>query len=292
MLSVAQPVFSQNINVSAVSTYTLSTAEKPSPGCYDYIAAYHSTVFQNYAYGSPFPNDPNFSDVPFLTNSSEIISDNYNFYNARVEPGNPVVHDKAVGIVSGASNRYSSYTFDQICAIYDYLYHGWHYVLSGTSGHYANETLKLGEEGGCSGEGNCEDFAIVMASMIEAIGGSARIIVSEDSANGGSSHAYAEVYMGGALFESLEPLAKKYGTANGKNVTANPDGGDPFKMFFHDLRDGCSISLPHDPNDYWLNLDWAANHPGGPFVKGQKSYIVWQSASPHNPPNQPPKGRW
>jgi len=280
--------------------------ETPSPGCDDYIAAYLSTYnddteecltwlftgqgggspnFFNYAYGSPWPNDPSFSDVPILKNSSDSFESQY--YSERVEPYNSLVHDKAVEI----AGKYSgSYTLDQICAIYDYLHINWHYVLGGTNEHYANESIRLGQSTGASGVGNCEDFAIVMASMIEAIGGSARIIISEDSANGGSSHAYAEVYMGGTYLDSLVPLAKIYGTN-----TTRTDGCIPFKMFFHLPHGGCFAA--YDPNnywlnDYWLNLDWSANHPGGPFIKGQHSWIAWQSAPPHNAPNQPSKGRW
>ena len=63
--------------------------------------------------------------------------------------------------------------------IFEYLKNNWHYVGDQdptANFNYASETINRGKSAGYSGVGDCDDFACVMASMIEAIGGSARII--------------------------------------------------------------------------------------------------------------------
>jgi hypothetical protein len=121
-------------------------------------------------------------------------------FNARVEPGNSIVRHEAVVL---AAKYPGDHTIDQICSIYSYLNHGddskkgWSYV-SDPKGidyfMYANETLKIGEDANCAGAGDCDDFAILTAALVESIGGSARIILAQNNSSGG--HAYAEVYIG------------------------------------------------------------------------------------------------
>jgi tetratricopeptide (TPR) repeat protein len=185
-------------------------------------------------------------------------------YDDKVDPNNPLVHDKALAIAS----RYpGSYNIDQVGAIFEYVNSGWTYVNDPNSRDYINsadESIKLGESSGSSGVGDCEDFAVLMASMIESIGGSARIIHTEGN---DGSHAYAEVYIGNGSESDLgnnqfDLTAKYYQPA---------DLDNPIKFFIH--QDGYR-------NAHWLNLDGSANHPGGPFMKGDKSWILWESDHP------------
>jgi len=59
---------------------------------------------------------------------------------------------------------------------------------------HANQSLKIGGKAGCSGVGDCDDFAILMSALVESIGGTTRIIFAQNKTMGG--HAYAEVYLG------------------------------------------------------------------------------------------------
>lgn len=116
---------------------------------------------------------------------------------------------------------------------------------------YSNYTLNEGEKVGKSGKGDCDDFAILMASLIESIGGTSRIIFAYGAAGG---HAYCEVYLGKCGDKNLERilswLKKEYST------------------------DEINIHSNLETDEVWLNMDWwkdggGAKHPGGPFYKSK-----------------------
>ena len=101
---------------------------------------------------------------------------------------------------------------------------------------------------GCSGAGDCDDFAILMSSLIENIGVSTRIILAHGPFGG---HAYAEVYLGKLDDEDhkveriLNWIRNEYNTGEVRTHI--------------DMNTG----------DVWLNLDWSAEHPGGPFFEAE-----------------------
>jgi hypothetical protein len=187
-------------------------------------------------------------------------------YDSKIEPYNPIVRAKALEI---ASKNPGSYSIDQVCAIYDYLYNGWHYVNDPSSrGDYVNsasESIQIGEKAGCVGVGDCEDFAVLMASMVDAIGGKTRIIYTR---NGESAHAYTEVYVGGG--QKAED-----NIANVK-VWLSEHYGYKTKMlvFYHENW---------NTGEQWLNLDWAGDRPGGRFNNGDESYVLWESKGNSKP---------
>jgi hypothetical protein len=185
--------------------------------------------------------------------------------SARTEPDNPVVHYEAV--VLGAKYP-GDHTIDQIASIYDYLKNGddskrgWSYVPDPRGIDYfmyANETIKIGKEVGCAGAGDCDDFAILMAALVESVGGTTRIILAHNNTTGG--HAYAEVYLGqiGAENSPVEDIIKWL-----------KSNFDTDKIYTH---------IDTDSKDVWLNLDWGADrkgnaHPGGPFYQGDKHIVL------------------
>ena len=108
---------------------------------------------------------------------------------------NERVRSKALVITSDFSGER---TIDQICAIYDYMKNGsgplreWSYKSDPRGEEYfqyANYTLKMGEAGSCVGMGDCDDFAILMAALIESIGAISRIVLAYGKTGG---HAYTE----------------------------------------------------------------------------------------------------
>ncbi|MBN1323149.1 MAG: transglutaminase domain-containing protein, partial [Methanotrichaceae archaeon] len=110
----------------------------------------------------------------------------------RVEPNDDLVDACANDLVLKFPG---DYTIEQIISIHGYVTNQWKYRSDPTGYErfrYANESIKGAPEGK-SGFGDCDDFAIVMASLIENIGGTSRIIL----ARGGEllgGHAYPEVY--------------------------------------------------------------------------------------------------
>jgi len=97
-----------------------------------------------------------------------------------------------------------------------------------------------------------DDYAVLTASLIEAIGGATRVVLAYGS---GQGHAYTEVYLGDIDSNStravLNLLQKKYGC---------------------DLIYG---HLTEENRSFWLNLDWNSTHPGGPLFKSPKQSIAF-----------------
>jgi hypothetical protein len=193
------------------------------------------------------------------------VSDLKETLDARVEPDNSLVRDEALVL---ALKYPGDLTIDQITSIYNYLKNGddskkgWGYVRDPRGldyFSYANQTLRDGERANCVGGGDCDDFAILMAALIESVGGTTRIILARNSTTGG--HAYTEVYLGqlnatGSQVELIIDWLK------GKF--------DIDKIYTH---------IDTDTKDVWLNLDWGPDeegntHPGGPFFQGDKHMVL------------------
>jgi heat shock protein HslJ len=216
-----------------------------------YSSGYTSNQLEKLRASSP--------DLANVSPISNAVSDP-ELYNSRVEPENPIVHDQALRF---AGANAGTHTIGQICSIYEYLRFGdastkgWIYTSNprGTDYYaYANETLKLGKEIGCTGTGNCNDFAITMSALMESIGGTTRII---NACGSDGCHAYTEIYLGqlnapnNQVIDIINSLKQAYGTD---------------KIYVH-----------IDPItwDVWLNLDWWADHPGGNFFQGDTTGLFW-----------------
>lgn len=185
-------------------------------------------------------------------------------FNSRVEPDNPDVRGEALRLAA----QYPGYlSIDQICSVYEYMKwgsdhsKGWSYVQDPRGKDYygyANETLNVGKKSGCSGAGDCDDFAILMSALIEAVGGTTRIVLAYDESVG---HAYTEVYLG-QIDQENKPvetiiiwLRQKY---NVKEIYTHIDS---------------------ETKEVWLNLDWGEDiegdsHPGGKLFEGSEHVIV------------------
>lgn len=137
------------------------------------------------------------------------------------------------------------YNIGQVSEIYKYLRSRWKYVNDPRGREY----LALASESiaGTKLSGDCDDFAIVMYSVITAIGGKARINFAWNSEDK-SGHAYTEVFMNDFNEATLtKDLQKKF-----------PDC---------DIDD---IWYMEGNSGKWLNLDWTAEYPGGPYFKADE----------------------
>lgn len=205
-------------------------------------------------------SSPDLAGVSPISTSAEVSEETMEFYNIRVEPDNPLVHSEALIF---AGNNPGELTIDQICSIYKYLRfgdsstNGWVYKSDPRGVDYraySNETLKTGKEIGCTGSGDCDDFAILMSSLIESIGGTTRII---SACGNDGCHAYTEVYLG-----QLDAQNKQVSDTIGELKRAF----DMDKIFTH---------IDTTTWDVWLNLDWWANRPGGEFYSGDTRGLYW-----------------
>ena len=174
--------------------------------------------------------------------------------NCRVEPENPIVHKEALLL---EAKHPGDYTIEQVSAIYSYLKENWRYVRDPRGMdylNYANESLMVGKDAGCAGAGDCDDFAILMSALVESIGGTSRIILAHNNSTGG--HAYTEVYLGqlNATNNQMDDII------NWLKQTFDTD-----KIYTH---------IDTDTKEVWLNLDWSADHPGGPFFKGSSHTLI------------------
>ena len=221
--------------------------------------------------------------------SEKVVRDLKDTMNKLVETDNPEIHDAAAMC---ASKHPGDLRIEQICDIYYYLKFGddnterWKYVRDPRgidSWNYASHSMKIGKEVNppCVGIGDCDDFAILMATFVESIGGATRIILANNNSIGG--HAYCEVYIG-----QLNIANKQI-----ENIISwlkNECFTD--KIYGH---------IDTDTKEVWLNLDWGGDergnaHPGGPLFKGDKNYVIrvkdkYKQIPVKTPeaPNKPPR---
>jgi transglutaminase-like putative cysteine protease len=109
--------------------------------------------------------------------------------------GNSNVEQTAVTI---AKDYPGEYNINQVSEIFKTLRKGWFYFSDPSyKNKYknANRTLQDGKMSNTIGIGNCDDFAILMASLIASLGGSTRITFAAN-ASSIEGHAYCEVFLG------------------------------------------------------------------------------------------------
>lgn len=94
--------------------------------------------------------------------------------------------------------------------------------------------------------GDCDDHTILMISAMKAIGAKCRMVLTEN-------HVYPELYCGNKkdFAQMQEAITRLFATENFTGLYYREESGDQF----------------------WINLDYTARHPGGPYVDN-KAYAV------------------
>ncbi len=165
---------------------------------------------------------------------------------AACDYSNPVT--RAFAMDAAGPSRSGELTLTQVCNIFDAIirphwtyFHDPQRTRFGEDVAYASESIRVGLRG------DCDDFAVLMAACIRAIGGACRIALVHDGARG---HAFAEVYVGDiqsankAADYILRRYAKHYRVGNSEYFIPN-------RVFFDlDGGGGC-----------WLALDWSGTPP-------------------------------
>ncbi|BDS15041.1 transglutaminase domain-containing protein [Aureispira anguillae] len=160
-------------------------------------------------------------------------------YAEAVVPNQPCVRDFAVSLVKEQQGAYydirrgtpSEKGMQQICVLHYYLANNWKYISDPTMirndyNSPANRTIALGLAG------DCDDFSILNASCVEAIGGITRIMVGTCS---GGAHAWAEVLIGNkSQWNAAVKTIRNY-------------YNNPYKKIIPSID---------DEGNYWLPLDW------------------------------------
>ena len=197
------------------------------------------SVFEDYNYmiyamnDSPNPQDLILSKLLPFPNKSKILR--------AIEYDNPKIRDFALmATIKNFRNvrGYPKYrTTIQCFAVFKEINERWNYVSDPKGHEYiakATESLRYFS-------GDCDDHSILMASSIKSIGGTPRLIHT-------GGHIYPEILVGTkANLETINYLIKK--------------------VLFTQESKGKKIHYHIDERgQIWLNLDYTATYPGGPFM--------------------------
>lgn len=181
----------------------------------------------------PYPQDIIISKLLPFPNKSKILD--------AIEYQNPRIRNFAIMATSkhfrDAKGYYEIHTIIQSFAVFKEINSRWNYVSDPKGRDYiakATESLQYLS-------GDCDDHSVFMAACIKSIGGTTRLIHTK-------GHIYPELYIGTQKdLEQINYAVKKVlFPAESKNQTLN----------YHIDERG----------DVWLNLDYTAKYPGGPFM--------------------------
>jgi len=168
-----------------------------------------------------------------------------------LRPPDPSVRDFAVGLVRPGHG--GTFRMSQVCDIWDGVVARWTYVEDPRGSEYLSppgRTIALGLKG------DCDDYAVLMAALIESVGGAARIVYAK---NGTIGHAYPEVFIG-TTPEEFERGAGYIRSRYGVETI------------------GCHVTEGETGTLYWLNLDLTARHPGGPFYPDDGERVAFYAS--------------
>ena len=182
---------------------------------------------------NPYPQDIIITKLLPFPNKSKIL--------AAVEYQDPKIRDFAIMAINKHFKHVKGYNDDwtiiQSFAIFKEINSRWNYV-SDPKGHdyiaKATESVKYLS-------GDCDDHSVFMAACIKSIGGTTRLIHTK-------GHIYPELLIG--TKKDLERF----------NYAIK-------KVLFPKQSKGKSINYHIDERgNIWLNLDYTATYPGGPFM--------------------------
>lgn len=197
------------------------------------------SVIEDYQYmiysmsDSPNPQDIIISKLLPFPNKSKIINA-VEFENPRVRDFALMATTKDFKNIRGFSNYR---TIIQCFAVFKEINARWNYVSDPKGKDYiakASESLRYFS-------GDCDDHSILMVACIKSIGGTPRLIHT-------GGHIYPEILIGNKNdLETINFLIKK--------------------VLFSEESKGNRIHYHIDERgQIWLNLDYTATYPGGPFM--------------------------
>ncbi len=224
----------RTIIIICIGLYMLALVFGSLSGKYGFKSVFEDYRYMVYAMNdSPNPQDMIISKLLPFPNKTKIIN--------AVEFENPRVRDFAVMATTKDFKDvrgYSNYrTIIQCFAVFKEINSRWNYVSDPKGKDYiakATESLRYLS-------GDCDDHSILMAACIKSIGGTPRLIHT-------GGHIYPEILIGNKNdLETVNYLIKKV-------LFVKESKGN--KIHYHIDERG----------QIWLNLDYTATYPGGPFM--------------------------
>ena len=148
-----------------------------------------------------------------------------------------------------------SYSVNQTCDVWNATVPNWTYVTDPPGGDSPfGDHFNAASESVANGlQGDCDDFAILMATTNIVLGGDSRVVYAADPAKS-EAHMYAEARYDDTSFVSI--IRGRYNLSNSTPVNYHPGN--------------------------WLSLDWfnypaAATHPGGNYYPdGGTIWVIYQ----------------
>ncbi len=192
---------------------------------------YNSMVYS--MNNNPFPQDIIIAKLLPFPNKEEILS--------AIEYQNPKVRNFAIMATTKHFKDIQGYSeyrnLIQCFAVFKEINSRWNYVNDPKNGDYiatAHESLLYFS-------GDCDDHSILMAACVRSIGGTPRLIHTK-------GHIYPEILIGNRTdIEKVNFLIK--------NILF-PEESNHKQLNYH----------IDEHNQVWLNLDYTAKYPGGPFL--------------------------
>jgi len=161
---------------------------------------------------------------------------------AAMDATNPLTRNTAVQLAAGDEGPYH---VEQVARVWNEVRARWHYVNDPQGQEYfalASESIQN------EYAGDCDDFSIVLAAMITAIGGEARVVMMDGP---GGGHAYTEACVRDEPDTIRDKLATYYRRHRDRRLG---------RQRLSEIHYRPSASCP-----VWLNLDWNAGVPGGAY---------------------------
>ena len=224
----------RTIIIVCIGLYCIALVYGTFSGEYGFRSIIEDYQYMVYAMNdSPNPQDLIISKLLPFPNKLKII-DAIEYENSRVRDFSLMATNKDFKDVRGYANYR---TIIQCFAVFKEINSRWNYVNDPKGKDYiakATESLRYLS-------GDCDDHSILMAACVKSIGGTPRLIHT-------GGHIYPEILIGKkADLEIINFLIKK--------------------VLFIEESKGKAIHYHIDErNQIWLNLDYTATYPGGPFM--------------------------
>jgi hypothetical protein len=214
--------------------YVLLLFYGTASGNYGFNSVYEDYASMIYTMSdNPFPQDIIIAKLLPFPNKSKILN--------AIEYQNPKVRNFAIMATSKNFKNikgYSDYrTIIQCFAVFKEINSRWNYVSDPKDSDY----IAVASESLAYFSGDCDDHSILMAASVRAIGGTPRLIHTK-------GHVYPEILIGSLNdLETVNYLIKNVLFVN-----------ESYKKQLHYHID--------ERGQVWLNLDYTAKYPGGPFM--------------------------
>jgi len=225
----------KTIIIICIALYLVALIYGTLFGNYGFYRVFEDYRFMIYAMSeNPYPQDLIVAKLLPFPNKSKIINA-VDFTNPKVRNFALYATTKHFRDVKGFNENRKMI---QCFAVFKEIKNNWNYVNDPKGREYiayASESLQ-------HFSGDCDDHAVLMAACIKAIGGTPRIIHT-------GGHLYPEMHIGNKSdLETAIYLIKEV-------------------LFVNESKDKDIHYHIDERGNIWLNLDYTAKYPGGPFMK-------------------------